>query len=101
MRQTASKPFSAIRGTGQAGGMTTDRAVPCQKSAPGVCCSSRLRASAWERCVFDDAVIESASFGAGRVMSEYVGLQLQRSQDLYVPGSLRTVRRLRFRERGH
>ena len=39
-----------------------------------------------ERCAFDDAVIESASFGAGRVMSEYVGCSFSGAKIHMGPG---------------
>ena len=38
-----------------------------------------------ERCQFDDAVIESASFGAGRLTSEYVGCSFNRAKLHMVP----------------
>lgn len=42
---------------------------------------------AWlEQCVFDDAVIESASFGAGRVTSEYVGCSFNGAKIRMGPG---------------
>lgn len=39
-----------------------------------------------ERCAFDDAVIESASFGAGRATSEYVGCSFNGAKIRMGPG---------------
>lgn len=40
----------------------------------------------FEGCRFDDAVIESVSFGAGRLMSEYVGCSFDGARLRMVPG---------------